>query len=129
MNTDIRDGQIPISCHFNMRHVWKTISGDMNTPVFIGIIILASLFGIDIATTSIGLSLGAAEANNVMVVFVGSPFSHFVLKWLVLVLMAMTVRWCDDVIPGVGVNVVAVLIGWYSFTVANNIHVLMGLGL
>jgi hypothetical protein len=82
----------------------------------------------DIATTSLGLALGAREANNVMVLFVGSPFTHFVLKWLIVVLMAVTVRWCEDIMPGVGTNILAVLIGWYSFAVANNIHVLLALG-
>jgi hypothetical protein len=129
MNTNIYQKKIPVGNYFKLRHIWRTISGDMDTPVFIGIIILACLFGVDIATTSIGLSLGATEANHVVVSFVGSYFTHFLLKWLVVVLMAMAVRWTDHIIPGVGQNVVAVLIGWYSFAVANNIHVLMGMGL
>ena len=113
--------------HFDLREVWKVLTGDMNPSIYIGILILAILFGVDIATTSIGLSLGAAEANTIMIRFVGSPFTHFFIKWLVVVLMAITVRWCDEIIPGVGIHFLAVLIGWYSFTVANNIHILLGM--
>jgi hypothetical protein len=127
MNGEISHNNSSVSKYFGVKVIWSVISGDMNAPVFIGIVILACLFGIDIATTSIGLSLGASEANDLMVRFVGTPFTHFFVKWLVVVLMAITVRWCDEIIPGVGLNFLAVLIGWYSFTVANNIHVIMGL--
>jgi len=73
------------------------------------------------------LSLGGYEVNTVMAPVVSDPFLHHLLKGLVLVMVGSTAQWAEGRIPGSGLMMLLVIIGWYSLVVLNNTSVLIEL--
>ncbi|MDI9633026.1 MAG: DUF5658 family protein [Methanolinea sp.] len=85
------------------------------------------LFLLDIATTTVILSLGGHEINMVMAPFVGNYYLHLFLKGLVLVLAGTAGMWAEGKIPGSGLTMLLVIIGWYSIVILHNTSVLLEL--
>lgn len=85
------------------------------------------LFLLDIATTTVILSLGGHEINMVMAPFVGNYYLHLFLKGFVLVLAGTVGMWAEEKIPGSGLTMLLVIIGWYSIVILHNTSVLVEL--
>jgi hypothetical protein len=102
-------------------------SAEIGNSVFLCILLLYILFSLDVATTTMILSLGGYEVNMVMAPFVENSFFHLLLKGLVLVMVGSTAQWAEGRIPGSGLMMLLVIIGWYSLVVLNNTSVLVGL--
>ncbi|OPY44006.1 MAG: hypothetical protein A4E42_01117 [Methanoregulaceae archaeon PtaU1.Bin222] len=94
---------------------------------FLAIIILGTLLLLDILTTGLVLAVGGYETNVFMKGIVQIPMVHLLLKWLVLVFVVIMARFCNRFIEGTGIYVLAVIIGWYSFVIANNTLVFLHL--
>lgn len=102
-------------------------NGRIQNSIFLSIILLYVLFSLDVATTSMILSLGGYEANMVMIPVVGSYFAHLLLKGLVLVIIGSTAQWAEGRIPRSGLVMLLIIIGWYAFVILNNTSVLIDL--
>lgn len=98
---------------------------DIAGSLFFCILLTYVLFGLDIATTTMILSLGGFEANHVMVPVVENVLLHLIIKGFVLILVAATAQWADMKIRGAGLFLLLVVIGWYSIVVVNNASVLI----
>lgn len=94
---------------------------------FFCLILVYVLFLLDIATTTVILSLGGHEINMVMAPFVGNYYLHLFLKGLVLVLAGTAGIWAEGKIPGSGLTMLLVIIGWYSIVIFHNTSVLIEL--
>jgi hypothetical protein len=95
--------------------------------LFLCILLLYVLFSLDIASTSMILSLGGYEVNAVMVPVAGSYFFHLLVKGFVLVIVGSTALWSEGKIPGSGLMMLLVIIVWYSLVIVNNTSVLISL--
>jgi len=118
-----------MSTAFRMRNnlLRAFFSAEIGNSVFLCILLLYILFSLDVATTTMILSLGGYEVNMVMAPFVENSFFHLLLKGLVLVMVGSTAQWAEGRIPGSGLMMLLVIIGWYSLVVLNNTSVLVGL--
>jgi hypothetical protein len=96
-------------------------------PLFFGIILLAVLFGLDVATTNIILLLGGYEQNAIMALVVHYPVIHLAVKGIVLGFIAISVQYCDFRFRGSGLYVLIPVILLYSFVIYNNTLVIRGL--
>lgn len=100
---------------------------DFRFPLFIGIILLAVLFGLDVATTNIILLLGGYEQNAVMALIIHYPIIHLAIKGAVLGIITIIVQYCDSRFKGSGIYVLIPIILLYSFVIYNNTLVIRGL--
>jgi hypothetical protein len=91
----------------------------------VGILIITVLFGLDIATTSMVLSLGGAELNAFMAGVVVNPARHLLVKGSALLVIILMTQFAESRIRGSGFYLIAAVIGLYTFVLANNIAVLM----
>jgi hypothetical protein len=91
----------------------------------VGILIITVLFGLDIATTSLVLSLGGAELNTLMAGVVVNPGHHLLVKGVALFLLIQMTQVAESRIRGSGFYLISAVIGLYAFVLANNIGVLM----
>lgn len=107
--------------------VGSFFKGQIADSVFFCILLIYVLFGLDIATTDMILSLGGFEANPVMVPMVDNMSLHLLLKGIILILIAATAQWSEQKIKRSGLIMLVVIIGWYSFVVMNNTSVLIRL--
>lgn len=101
--------------------------GQIAESVFLCILLIYVLFSLDIATTTMILSLGGFEVNHVMVPVVDNVLLHLMLKGLVLIFVATVAQWSELKIRGSGLIMLLLITGWYSFVVMNNASVLIQL--
>ena len=104
----------------------RFLPSDFRFPLFFGIILLAVLFGLDVATTDIILLLGGYEQNAIMALVVHYPAIHLVVKGIVLGFIAISVQYCDFRFKGSGLYVLVPVILMYSFIIFNNTLVIRG---
>jgi len=97
---------------------------DFRVPVFFGIILLAVLFGLDVATTDMILLLGGYEQNAIMALIINYPAVHIAIKGLAIVLITIMVQYSDCRLKGSGIYILAPVILFYSFVIYNNVTVL-----
>jgi hypothetical protein len=95
--------------------------------LFVCIILIYVLFALDIAATTMILSLGGFEVNRVMVPVVDNVFFHLLIKGVVLIFIAAVAQWSELMMKGSGLIMMLVITGWYSFVVMNNTSVLIRL--
>jgi hypothetical protein len=100
---------------------------DFSFPLFFGIILLAVLFGLDIATTDMILFLGGYEQNPIMALITQYPIIHVAIKGLVIIFITLVIQYSDYKIKGAGIWVLLPVILLYAFVVYNNATVLHGL--
>ena len=100
---------------------------DFRFPLFIGIVLLAVLFGLDVATTNIILLLGGYEQNAVMALIIHYPVIHLAIKGTVLGVITIIVQYCDFRFKGSGIYVLIPVILLYSFVIYNNTLVIRAL--
>lgn len=96
-------------------------------PLFFGVILLAALFGLDIATTNMILLLGGYEQNAIMALIVNYPIIHIAVKIHAIIFIALVVWFSEYKIKGSGLVTLFILILFYSFVIYNNGTVLLGL--
>lgn len=118
-----------MSTFFRMENEWLESFFRVEIPdcLFLCILLIYVLFSLDIASTSMILSLGGYEVNTVMVPVAGRYFFHLLVKGFVLVLVGSTALWSEGKIPGSGLMMLLVIIGWYSLVIVNNTSVLISL--
>ncbi|HTY16065.1 MAG TPA: DUF5658 family protein [Methanoregulaceae archaeon] len=100
---------------------------DFRFPLFVGIILLAVLFGLDVATTNIILLLGGYEQNAIMALIIHYPVIHLIIKGVALGVIAIIVQYCDSRFKGSGVIILIPVILLYSFVIYNNTLVIRAL--
>jgi hypothetical protein len=101
---------------------------DAMRPVLaVGILVVCILFGLDILTTTLALSCGASEINMFMAGIVQHPAMHAAVKGMVLLFIALTTSFLEAKIEGSGLYLLAVIIGFYAFTIAHNVSILLPL--
>jgi hypothetical protein len=105
----------------------RCLCHEFSFPLFFGIILLAVLFGLDIATTDMILFLGGYEQNPLMALITQYPVLHIAIKGLVIIFIALVVQYSDYKIKGAGIWILLPVIFLYSFVVYNNATVLHGL--
>lgn len=93
----------------------------------VGILVVCILFGLDILTTTLALSCGASELNVVMAGIVEHPAAHTTVKGMVLLFIAFTTSFLEAKIEGSGLYLLAVIIGFYAFTIAHNVSIILPL--
>jgi hypothetical protein len=99
----------------------------MRAVLAVGILVVCVLFGLDILTTTMALSCGASELNVFMAGIVDQPAVHTAVKGMVLLVIALTTSFLETKIEGSGLYLLAVIIGFYAFTVAHNISIILPL--
>jgi len=99
----------------------------MRAVLSVGILVVCILFGLDIVTTTLALSCGAAELNMFMAGIVEQPAMHTAVKGMALLFIAITTSFLETRIEGSGLYLLAVIIGFYAFTIAHNISVILPL--
>lgn len=105
----------------------QCLSHDINFPLFFCIILLAVLFGLDVATTDMILLLGGHEKNALMAFIIDYPAIHIGIKGLVIIFIACIVQFSECKIKGSGLCALFVIISLYSFVIFNNAIVLQNL--
>jgi hypothetical protein len=107
------------------KRMYIIFSGNMSTPLFIGVVLLSVLFGLDVATTTMVLSLGGMEGNVLMSGIAQFPFLHLLIKGITMIAIALVVRWADTIVRGIGLYPLSLVIVVYAIAVANNVGVLL----
>ena len=111
----------------NLFNLEDFLLSDFRFPLFIGIILLAVLFGLDVATTNLILLLGGYEQNAVMALIIHYPVIHLAIKGVVIGIITISVQYCDFRFKGSGVYILIPVIFMYSFIIYNNTLVIRGL--
>lgn len=107
---------------------WCIVLRDgMRAVLSVGILVVCILFGLDIVTTTLALSCGASELNVFMAGIVEQPAVHTAVKGMVLLCIALTTSFLETKIEGSGLYLLAVIIGFYAFTIAHNLSVILPL--
>jgi len=89
------------------------------------LLVLGTLFLLDIATTQIILRLGGVELNPLMAGIVANPALHMGIKAAILLIVFPMSLIAEQRVKGSGLVFYYVLIMLYSCVVANNIFVLL----
>jgi hypothetical protein len=89
------------------------------------VLILGSLFLLDIVTTEIILLMGGVELNLFMVAVVASPLVHLALKAAILAVIIIVALVAERQVRGSGVFFYCMLITMYIFVVVNNVFVIL----
>ncbi|AGB01909.1 hypothetical protein Metfor_0852 [Methanoregula formicica SMSP] len=89
------------------------------------VLILASLFLLDIVTTEIILLMGGIELNPFMVAVVAHPVIHLALKGAILAVIVIVALVAEMRVQGSGVFFYCLLITMYIFVVVNNVFVIL----
>ena len=96
-------------------------------PIFTGVILLAVLFGLDIATTNMILLLGGYEQNIIMALIINHPIIHLAIKGVAIVVITLIVQYSECKIKGSGLFTIFAIIILYSFVIFNNVIVMKGM--
>jgi hypothetical protein len=105
----------------------RCLCDNFSFPLFVGVILLAVLFGFDIATTDLILLLGGYEQNPLMAFIIQYPILHIAIKGLVIIFITLVVQYSDYKVKGSGIWILLPVILLYSYVVYNNATVLQGL--
>jgi hypothetical protein len=89
------------------------------------VLILASLFLLDIVTTEIILLMGGVELNPFMITVVAHPLVHLALKAAILAAIVIVALVAERQVRGSGVFFYCMLITMYIFVVVNNVFVIL----
>jgi len=89
------------------------------------VLILGSLFLLDIVTTEIILLMGGVELNPFMVAVVAHPTIHLALKAAILAVIVIVALVAERQVRGSGVFFYCMLITMYIFVVVNNMFVIL----
>jgi hypothetical protein len=105
----------------------QCLFNDFSFPLFFGVILLAVLFGLDVATTNMILLLGGYEQNTIMALIIDYPVVHIAIKGFVIIFIALVVQFSECKIKGSGLCALCVIIFIYSFVIFNNVTVMKNL--
>ena len=105
----------------------RCLCDNFSFPLFLGVILLAVLFGLDIATTDMILLLGGDEQNPLMAIITHYPILHIAIKGFVIIFITLIVQYSDYKLKGSGIWILVPIILLYSFVVYNNATVLQEL--
>ena len=86
-----------------------------------GLIFLAVLFFLDIATTQFILTNGGYELNMLMKGIVNSELFHAGVKTVVFALITTAVLYCNSKIKKSGTFALSAIIMWYIITIIHNL--------
>jgi len=100
---------------------------NISFPLFLGVILLAVLFGLDIATTNMILLLGGYEQNVIMALVINHPVIHIMIKGAAIVLITLIVQYSECKIKGSGLVALLIVILLYSYVIFNNVMVMKGI--
>jgi hypothetical protein len=89
------------------------------------LLVLGSLFLLDIATTQVILLMGGVELNPLMEGIVANPVVHLLLKAGILLVIFIVSLIAEQRVRGSGSFFYCVLITLYFFVVLNNLFVLL----
>jgi hypothetical protein len=89
------------------------------------VLILGSLFLLDIVTTEVILVLGGVELNPLMITVVAHPVLHLALKAAILLAIFSISLVAEKRVRGSGVFFYCTLITMYIFVVVNNMFVII----
>ena len=89
------------------------------------VLVLGTLFLLDIATTQLIIHLGGVELNPLMAGIVANPALHLGIKGAILLIVFLMSLVAEQRVKGSGVVFYCVLISLYTCVVANNICVLL----
>jgi hypothetical protein len=92
-----------------------------------GLIFLAVLFFLDIATTQFILSNGGYELNLLMKGIVNSELFHAGVKTVVFALITTAVLYCNSRIKNSGTFALFAIIGWYLIVAIHNLGSIAGM--
>jgi len=89
------------------------------------LLILGTLFLLDIVTTGIILRMGGLELNPFMEGIVANPALHLIIKAAILLLIFLVSLVAEQRVERSGVVFYCILITWYIFIVVNNAFVIL----
>jgi len=116
---------IPAPGHCYPARVNPTLEKDAARRFMEFVLILASLFLLDIVTTEIILLMGGVELNPFMVAIVAHPTIHLALKAAILAVIVIVSMVAERQVRGSGVFFYCMLITMYIFVVVNNVFVIL----
>ena len=116
---------IPAPVHRYPVRVNQTLEKDAARRILELVLILASLFLLDIVTTEIILLMGGVELNPFMVAVVANPAIHLALKATILAVIFLVALVAERRVRGTGVFFYCLLITMYIFVVVNNVFVIL----
>ncbi|MBP2134418.1 hypothetical protein J2128_002384 [Methanomicrobium sp. W14] len=94
--------------------------GGFSITVAGGLIVLAVLFSLDVATTQFILSNGGYELNIFMKAVAGTEIFHIAVKSAVFAIIAFAVVYSNSRLKNSGTIALAAIILWYAFVFAHN---------
>lgn len=103
----------------------QTLENDAARRFLEFVLILASLFLLDIVTTEIIILMGGVELNPFMIAVVASPPVHLALKAAILAVIVIVALVAERQVKGSGVLFYCMLITMYIFVVVNNVFVIL----
>jgi hypothetical protein len=89
------------------------------------LLILGTLFLLDIVTTEVILWMGGIELNPLMTGIVANPALHTVVKMTILLVVFIVSLVAERQVRGSGAMVCCVIITLYIFVVVNNLFVIL----
>lgn len=102
----------------------QVFHGQFSFPLFFSVILLAVLFGLDIATTDMIVLLGGYEQNILMALVIQYPVVHVIVKGLAIVAITLIAQFSECKIKRSGISALLIIICYYSFVIINNLAVL-----
>lgn len=108
----------------NVSRTPEWISIEFRFPIFIGVILLAVLFGLDVTTTNVVLLSGGYEQNSVMALIVQYPALHLMIKGIVIIAITLITQDRDCMTKGKGLIILVPVLLLYSLVIYNNATVM-----
>jgi len=106
-------------------HVCQTPGKDATHRFLELVLILASLFLLDIVTTELIIMMGGVELNPFMVSVVANPAVHVAIKAALLLAIVIVSLVAEKQMMGSGVIFYCMLITMYIFVIVNNMFVIL----
>ncbi len=103
------------------------LDSNIEGSFFLEVVLLYILFGLDIATTAMVISVGGYEMNALMIPVVGNNFIHLLVKGSILIFIVVVAQWADLRFRHSGLMMMGVIIAWYALVVVHNTSILIGM--
>jgi hypothetical protein len=103
------------------------LDSNIEGSFFLEVVMLYVLFGMDIATTAMVISVGGYEMNALMIPVVGNNFIHLLVKGSILIFIVVVAQWADLRVRHSGLMMMGVIIAWYALVVVHNTSILIGM--
>ena len=104
---------------------YRSLDDDTLRRIREPLLILGTLFLLDIVTTQIILRMGGLELNPFMVGIVANPALHLIIKAALLLLIFLVSLIAEERVKGSGAVFYCVLITGYTFIIINNAFVIL----